>query len=500
MAKAFETLCARWRDMSDLRYAEAVLGWDQQTYMPAKGNDARSRQMALLTSLAHEKLVAKDLGTLLERLLDDASLDEESRAAVREAKRDRDRAVKLPTALVRELSETAGKAHVIWVEARAKRDFALYAPILEKLVELKRREAEAIGYEGTPYDTLLDQYEPGASVKTLDPVLMKTRDIVVEMVRAIARSSRHPRTDILTRRFPPAKQEKLGLDVLTRMGFDFQSGRLDLTVHPFTTNFDVNDVRITTHYEPYWLPAGLFSIIHEGGHALYEMGLPAAWAGTPLGEARSLGIHESQSRFWENTIGRSLPFWRHAFPLAQKLFPKSLGDISLDEFHFAINAVTPSFIRIEADEITYNLHILVRYEVEKALFVDKLPVADAPALWNDLMRRYLGITPAHDADGILQDVHWSFGGFGYFPTYLLGNLYAAQWRAALRKEVPDMDARVARGELLFIKEWLNRKIHQYGRRYSSTELCTRVSGEPLNPLHFKRYLHERFDALYGLKG
>lgn len=501
MTRPYDVLIERLREISDLRGIEALLGWDQQTYMPSKGNNARARQMALLTSLGHQKFTSPELGELLDGLAADGKLKEEEKAQLRETKRDRDRAVKLPNELVKELSECAAQAHTVWVEARAKRDFAHFAPILGKLIALKKREAEALGYEagGTSYDALLDQFEPGASVRSLDPLLSRTRDIIVPAVKAIAQAPKKAPREIMEREYPAKKQAALGLAILKRMHFDFEAGRLDETVHPFTTNFDIDDVRITTKYETNWLPAAIFSIVHEGGHALYEMGLPRKLAGTPLGEARSLGIHESQSRFWENMIGRSLPFWTYFYPKAKRLFPKALDGVSLEDFHFAINAVVPSLIRIEADEVTYNLHIIVRYEVEKALFVEGLPLKDAPALWNELYKKYLGVEVPHDGDGILQDVHWSFGGFGYFPTYLLGNLYAAQWLDAMRKEYPDFDTRVAKGDLKFILSWLRRNIHSQGRRHSSEELARRASGEALNPDHFAVYLKTRFGGLYGVK-
>lgn len=498
--KAYESMVALLRDVHDLRRAAAVLDWDQQIYMPVKGNDARSRQSALLAELAHQKFCDPRLGEAVEASLADAALSPARRACVLEVKRDRDKAVKVPADLVREIQETAGRAHMAWVNARKENRFAGFAPFLARLIELRTREADALGVPegGVPYDALLDQFEPGATVKTLNPVIERARDECVAAVKAIRGSARKPKLEILKRRYPKEGQEKFSRQILTAMHYDTQGGRLDESVHPFTTSFDIDDVRITTRYEERWLPGALFGTIHEAGHALYEQGLDRAHWGTPLADALSVGFHESQSRFWENQIGRSLAFWAHFYPSLKRLFPAALKGVSLKDFHFAVNAVHPSLIRVEADEVTYNLHIVIRYEIEQAIFAGKAKVADLPALWNEKMRAYLGIVPPTDALGVLQDIHWSMGAFGYFPTYLLGNLYAAQWMNVLRKAMPDLEARVGAGDLLPVKTWLNEQIHRHGRRYPTDRLSKRVSGEPLNPAHFAAYLREKFGALYDV--
>jgi len=500
MTRRFDRLVEKLREIHDLRAAESVLGWDQQTYMPPKGNAARSRQSATLSAVAHEKLCDPALGELIVECEAEASLDDDEKALLREAKRDRDKAVKVPTRLVRELTELAGQAHEVWVEARKKDEYSRFAPYLERLVALKTEEAQALGYpaDGAPYDALLDQFEPGATVRWLNPIIERTRRIAVAATQALVDAPRKPQAEILRRGYDAERQERISRIVLGKMGYDFEAGRLDKSVHPFTTSFDVRDVRITTRYEENWLPAAVFGSIHEGGHALYEQGLPGEWAGTPLGEATSLGIHESQSRFWENQIGRSLAFWRHFYPELKSLFPAALSGVSVEDFHFAINTVEPSLIRVEADEVTYNLHIIVRYEVEQAMFGGQAKTGDLPELWNAKMKAYLGLVPPTDREGILQDIHWSFGGFGYFPTYLLGNLYAAQWMAQVSAAFPDLETKVARGELLPIRDWLRAAIHGHGRRYSADELSRRIAGESLNPDHFGAYLKARYGSLYNV--
>jgi len=500
MKKSYPELIRRLHEIHDLRSAAALLEWDEQVCMPPKGNGARAKQTALLATLAHERQADPGLGECLDGCSRDPKLSASQKALVREARRDYDKAVKIPGDLVHEISETSVKAHAVWVEARKKSSFRLFAPLLSRLVSLKKEEAEALGYPegGVPYDALLDQFEPGATVRELDPVFKRTRDITIAAIRSIAESRRKPDVRILRRRYSPERQEKLGRLILDYMHYDLTAGRLDRSVHPFTTGIDVQDVRITTRYEERWLPGGLFGTIHEAGHALYEQALPLAHSGTPLAEALSMGFHESQSRLWENQIGRSFAFWKFLFPRLRRLFTDTMAGVGLDDFYLAINAVRPSLIRVEADEVTYNLHIIVRYELEQALFARAIPVKDLPALWNSKMKEYLGVVPRNDAEGVLQDIHWSSAGFGYFPTYLLGNLYAAQWMATLRRDFPDLDRRLARGDLQTVKKWLNDKIHRHGRRYPASELCRRVSGETLNPEYFGKYLRAKYGPLYGV--
>lgn len=493
--KAYPELIRRLHEIHTLRGISAVVGWDEQVSMPPKGNEARAKHSALLATLEHDRQTDPALGECLKACANDGKLSPVQQALVREARRDYDKATKIPGELVREISELSVKAHAVWVEARKKNDFPSFAPLLSRLVSLRKQEAAALGYPkgGVPYDALLDQFEPGATVREIDPIFTRTREITIAALRGIGKSGRKPDVSILKRRFPIEAQEKFSRLLLDVLHYDQQAGRLERSVHPFTTGIGIQDVRITTRYEERWLPGGLFGTIHETGHALYEQALPLAYAGTPLAEALSMGFHESQSRFWENQVGRSLPFWKFLFPRLKRFFPEALARVGLDDFYAAINAVRPSVIRVEADEVTYNLHIIVRYELEKALFANDLSVKDLPAAWNSKMKDYLGVVPRNDAEGVLQDIHWSSGSFGYFPTYLLGNLYAAQWMATLRKDFPDLDKRLARGDFLTVKKWLNEKIHRHGRRYPAAELCRRVSGETLNPEHFAKYLKTKFE-------
>ncbi|OGB93226.1 MAG: peptidase M32, partial [candidate division NC10 bacterium RBG_16_65_8] len=383
-------------------------------------------------------------------------------------------------------------------EARKASDFARFRPWLEKLVRLKREEAKAVGRGGPLYDALLDEYEPGETAARLRQVFAELRSALVDLVGRIGVSGRNPDLSILQRTYPIATQEMFGKTVAAACGFDFQAGRLDATTHPFCSGIGPGDARLTTRYNRREFGDAFFSILHETGHGLYDQGLDPEHYGTPMGEAVSLGIHESQSRLWENFVARSRAFWEYWFPQARQAFPEALAGVGLDAFVFAVNDVRPSLIRVDADEATYNLHILLRFELEQAVIAGDLSVADLPAAWRDGMTRLLGITPPDDAQGCLQDIHWSGGSFGYFPTYTLGNLYAAQFFARAQAELGDLDEQFRRGEVLPLKEWLNRKIHREGQRYRAADLVTAVTGEPLNPEYLLRHLRQKFGELYGL--
>jgi carboxypeptidase Taq len=413
-------------------------------------------------------------------------------------RRDYERRTKLPQQLVEELAKLAVLGQQTWVEARKANDFARFRPLLERTIELKRQEADAIGHDGVAYDALLDEYEPAAKTADVAQVLGRLREQLVPLAAQIAASPQRPNLEVLKRRFPVHLQEQFGRQAAEAIGFDFQQGRLDVTDHPFCTDIGPHDVRLTTRYDENFLPGALFSTLHEAGHGLYEQGLPADRYGLPTGQAVSLGIHESQSRMWENMVGRSRPFWQHFFPQAQSAFPESLAGVPLDDFYFAINDVRPSLIRTESDEVTYNLHILIRFELELALLNGELPAADLPAAWNAKYREYLGIEPPTDADGVLQDVHWSSGAFGYFPTYSLGNLYAAQFFEQATRELGDLPAMFRRGEFLPLRDWLRTRIHTQGRRYPAAMLVERVTGSPLSHDALLRHLRGKFGPLYGL--
>ncbi len=362
---------------------------------------------------------------------------------------------------------------------------------------LKREESERRGYADSPYDALLNVYEPGAAVAHLHPLFAALRDGLTALLRQVRAAPSPPDDRLLTQYFDPAQQVEFGRLALRAMGYDFQRGRLDLSAHPCTTAMHPTDVRVTTRVFERDFPSCLFSCLHEGGHGLYEQGLPREQYGTPLGQPLSLGIHESVSRLWENQVGRSKNFWTHFFPLLRQRFPAQLGAVSPDDFYAALNTVRPSPIRVEADEVTYNLHVMVRFDLERALLEQRIAVEDLPALWRESMRDYLGIVPERDAEGVLQDVHWAIGEFGYFPTYTLGNLYAAMWYEQARRDVPEMDDDIRRGHLHSLRDYLDRNIHRHGRRYSSAELLRRVTGHTLGVEPLLAYLRAKVGGVYG---
>jgi carboxypeptidase Taq len=494
---AYAELIRRAKDYNLLASCGALLGWDERTYMPHEGSAHRAEQMALVARLTHEMATAPRLGELLAEV-EGGALDEDAAVNVREIRRSYDRAVKLPPDLVEELARTTTRAQQVWQEARAANDFATFRPWLEKIVALKRREAAAIGYKESPYDALLDEYEPGATAAEITQVFAALRDDLVPLMQAILTSGKKAPHDILEREYPVEVQRAFGEAAAKAIGFDFRAGRLDVTTHPFCSGIGPGDCRITTRYNPRHFNESFFGVLHESGHAIYDQGLPAEQFGTPLGTFCSLGIHESQSRLWENQVGRGRPFWEHFFPKAKEAFPAALADVSLDRWLFAINDVRPSFIRVEADEATYNMHIILRFELEQALVSGDLKPADAPAAWNEKFKQFFDLTPPNDAQGCLQDIHWSMGGLGYFPTYTLGNLYAAQLMEAARRDLGDLDADFRRGEFGRLKGWLNEKVHRPGQRWRAGELCRRVTGRPLSHKPLIAYLRAKYAPLYGI--
>jgi carboxypeptidase Taq len=499
--QAYTDLLHSVRDGVLLESCASVLGWDERTYMPRLGSAHRAEQMALLARLSHEMLTAPVIGELLAAvesspLVQDPAGD--AAANVREIRRNYDRAVKLPKELVEELARVTTRAQQIWQEARQANDFAAFCPWLEKVVALLRQKAQAIGYRSAPYDALLDEYEPGATTAEITQLFADLRADLVPLVSTIAQSSRRPRLDILDRDYPVEEQKQFGRAAAAAIGFDFNAGRLDVTTHPFCSGIGPGDCRITTRYNPRHFNESFFGILHEAGHGIYEQGLPAEHYGSPLGTHASLGIHESQSRLWENQVGRSRPFWEHFFPQARQAFPAALNDVGLEDFLFAINSVQPSFIRVEADEATYNMHIILRFELEQALVRGDLKPVDVPGAWDDKFRQSFGLTPPNAATGCLQDIHWSMGGIGYFPTYTLGNLYAAQFMEQARHALGDLDCDFRAGQFQGLKGWLNEKIHRAGQRYRAGELSRRVTGKPLSHQPLMNYLRGKYAPLYHL--
>ena len=482
---------------ADFNNAAAVLGWDQEVYMPEKGFAFRGRQLATLASQAHELVTSEAYGTLLQELSNAGDLADEQSRNVQISLEDYEKNKKLSTAFVEQLTAQSTASFSAWIEARNKNDYAVYAPELAKMVELKKQQAALYGYEQHPYDALLDDYEKGATVSMLDPVFKNVREQLQPILDAITKA---PQVEggFFFQQFDKHTQFDFSMDVLRRMGYDLAAGRQDLSEHPFTTSFAPTDVRVTTRVNENDYSSLLWSTIHEGGHALYEQGLPEEQYGMPLGAAASLSIHESQSRLWENCVGRSLAFWKYFYPQLQTYFPKQLTNINTEEFYKGMNKVQPSLIRTEADEDTYHFHVMIRYQIEKALLSNEIDVKDLSAVWNDHYQKYLGVSSDDDKKGILQDVHWSHGSFGYFPTYSLGSFYAAQFYAEASKELPDLSSQIEAGRFDNLLQWLRKNIHRYGRRYTSEALCENITGKPLDFSAFLVYAKAKYSGIYGV--
>lgn len=502
IADTYAGLITTVKEIALLASSASVLNWDEETHMPPKAAEHRANQSSLLARLTHEQFTAPKVGEMLSAVeqADAVVRDRDGDMAVnvRELRRNYDRATKIPPKLVEEMSRTAVLAHQAWIEARRKSDFATFGPWLAKTLDLKRQEAACISPDGNRYDALLDEYEPGETVANLALVFESLRDPLIDLVGRITGSGKRAPIEILERVYPADVQERLSRDAAKKIGFDFDAGRLDVSVHPFCTDLGPGDVRITTRYDEKVFGDAFFGVLHEVGHALYEQGLPAGHWGTPLGEAISLGIHESQSRMWENLVGRSRSFWKHFFPKMQYAFPEQLAGVTPEQWHFAINDVRPSFIRTESDETTYNLHVLLRFEMEQAMLGGDLSVDEVPAAWNERMKKYFGLTPPDDASGCLQDVHWSHGSIGYFPTYTLGNLYAAQFFEQAKTDLGDLDDQFSRGEFAALLYWLRDRIHQHGKRFRAPELVRKVTGKALSAEPLLAHLRRNAAELYGV--
>jgi carboxypeptidase Taq len=481
--------------IADLRYASALLQWDQETYMPPKGAALRGQQIATLSEMSHELFTSPANGELLSQLLREGGLAFVERRNVELNFEDFSKQQKIPGEFVRELSETVNQSFHSWMEARKANDFKLFAGDLAKLVVLKKREAEYLGYTDHPYDALLNEHDKGTSVKLLDRVFDKVKGPLKDLLDKI---TAQPSIDdsFLRQHYPRDKQWSFGMELLKRLGYDFEAGRQDVSEHPFSVSLNNQDVRITTRISEDDLTSMTWSCIHELGHALYEQGLPGDQYGLPAGEAASYSTHESQSRLWENHIGRSKSFCLRYFPLLREYFPDQLQQVSVNEFYKAINKVKPSLIRTESDELTYHFHIMIRYELEKKLIEGTLSTRDVPAFWAEQYQTYLGIGVPDDRRGSLQDVHWSHGSFGYFPTYSLGSFYAAQfYAAATTDDVIKADAEA--GEFSKLLTWLRDSVHKHGRIYTSEALSERVSGKTLDIDYFLSYLLDKYRKIYN---
>ncbi|MEQ8818746.1 MAG: carboxypeptidase M32 [Sumerlaeia bacterium] len=496
----YNELLAKLAEVNDLHKAAALLSWDQQTYMPPKGAKARGEQLATLSALAHRLFTKSQVGDTLQRLAEaSAELSPDENKTVELTQWHYDRATRLPEAFVKECSETEAQAFEAWTVAKKNADFKTFQPHLEKLISQARRRADYYGYEGSPYNALLESFERGMTAEKIQPLFAEMAARLSDLTARILASPNQPKTDWLDdTEWAVDRQWDFSILILREMGYDFDAGRQDKSAHPFTTNFDLHDVRVTTRLHPKMLFSGFRSSVHEGGHALYEQGFLDADRRTPLAEAISLGIHESQSRMWENMIGCSRAFWTNYFPRLREHFPQELNDVTLDELVRAVNKVDRTLIRVEADEVTYGIHIVIRFEIELALLEGELEAADIPAAWNAKIKEYLGLDVPDDGVGCLQDVHWSYGAFGYFPTYALGNLYAAQMMPRIEKDLPQLWEQVGRGELLPLREWLRKNVHEVGSRKTAPELIASLTGRGLEAEPFLAYLEKKYGELYRL--
>ena len=487
----YEDYVQRMQRIADLRYANAVLQWDQEIYLPKKGAGFRGQQLATLGELAHEFFTCRASGDLLEELSSRSDLDHLQHRNIVLTKYDYQKSVKLPALFVRNLSEQVTKSYHAWVEARKQNSFAVFLPELEKLTALKKQEADLLGYENHPYNALLNDYEKGSNVEWLDAVFGKLLQPLKLLLDEVLLKQQDV-TDPLAQHFPKDKQWAFCNDLLKRLGFDFELGRQDISEHPFTTSFSPQDVRITTRINESNLGYMTWSTLHELGHAWYEQGLPVEEYGLPLGEACSLSIHESQSRLWENCIGRSLPFCEWLLPVMVEHFPGQMKGVSAEQLYQSLNRVRPSLIRTEADELTYHFHVMIRYEIEKKIMAGDLQIMDIPILWNELYLKYLGLTVPDDNRGCLQDIHWSHGSFGYFPTYSLGSLYAVQLFYRIKEDVKTEDENVRAGNLMPVLDWLRKNVHTKGRQMESDELCRALCSKGLDSETFISYARSKF--------
>jgi carboxypeptidase Taq len=500
MPPSLDQLKTALAEIADINRAIEVLAWDQETYMPSGAAEARGDQFATLGRIAHIKATSPELGQLLETLKQEmANLDPDSDEArlVKIAAHDYEKRTRVPAEFVAESAKVTTLAHEAWVKARQESNFAIFQPHLEKIVELNRRYVGFFPPADHPYDVLLDEYEPGMKTADVKAIFTALRPQQVKLIQAIAA---RPQVDdaFLRLHYPEKGQWDFGVEVITRFGYDWAHGRQDKAVHPFSMGIAPSDVRITTRVDEHNLGDAFFSTIHEAGHALYELGLPLAYDRTPLCSAASLALHESQSRLWENLVGRSLPFWECAYPRLQEIFPAQLGEVELETFYKGINKVTPSLIRVDADEATYNLHIMLRLEIEIGLIEGSIAVKDLPEVWNAKMQEFLGVTPPNDALGVLQDVHWSGGSIGYFSTYALGNLISAQLWEQINRDISDLDHQMRCGQFAELLGWLRKNVHQYGRKYEPQELVQKITGSKIDPAPYMRYLQTKYSAIYGL--
>lgn len=497
-AKAYSKLLAISTHYTVMESVHKLLEWDQETYMPHSSIELRSQQLQAMASLIHKLKTSSKYSQILGQLVDLKTgeilangLNPVQTAALREWRRDYLKVVTLPAAFVKKFSETASKSVHAWGIAKKHNSFKEFAPHLEKIVNLSRKKADYLGFKDHPYDAMLDLFEPNMSTQYLTGLFDRLKSSLTSFLKTVKTVSEAPR-DFLYGYFEPSKQLEFGHKLLKAMGFDENTSRLDQTNHPFCMGLHPKETRLTTRVHPDYLMSNIFAVIHEGGHGLYNMGLPVQEFGSPICEHASMAIDESQSRMWETIIGHSLPFWKHFYPLLQTQFPDQLKEIPLDDFYRAINTIKPSLIRIESDEATYSMHIIVRFEIEKMLMEGALKVKEIPEVWKSKMIDYLGVSPKNDAEGCLQDIHWSIGAIGYFPTYTLGNLYAAQFFQKFEQAHPGWKGHIERGELSILRDWLRENIHQYGRQFTPDELAIKITGKPVDEEAYLSYLTNKY--------
>jgi carboxypeptidase Taq len=496
----YKQLVNKLEERSRLGGIMATMHWDQEVIMPKGASDNRSKQMAALAGVLHEKSIDLDFGALIDKLVnaDPANFTEIQQCNINEAKRDYELETKIPKELIQEMAELSSRGHHIWAKAREENKFEDFAPTLARLIALKKRWAKYAFPDIDPYDANIDIYERGMRVKYLTPIFDKLKSELIPLIDSIKNSSCKPDTSFLKGNFPVEKQKSLGMLISKDIGFDYDKGRMDVSIHPFCGGGHPTDVRITTRYQSKNFIESLYAVIHETGHGLYEQGRMSGFLDLPVSESLTMAIHESQSLFWERMVAQNLYFCEYYLGLFMDTFPDKLKGISLDRFYRAINKCEPSFIRVEADEVTYPIHIIIRYEIEKGLFDESIKVKNLPRVWNDKMEEYLGIRPTSDSEGILQDVHWSGGAFGYFPSYTLGAMYACQFYSKMLLDIKDISKKIKEGNFLCLKKWLNNNIHQKGRLYSTDNLILNVTGNKLDPIYFIDYLKLKYSEIYKL--
>jgi carboxypeptidase Taq len=489
-------------EVTDLTRAAMVLEWDQETFMPPGGVQSRAEQISTLRRLSHVRFTSVEVGRLLDQLEDNVAgepFDSDEASLVRVTRRDYEDARKVPPDLVAESAHAGSVARPAWEKARRDANFSLFAPYLEKNIELNRRIADALGYDERPYDALLNRSEPGLKTEQLESIFAEVKRAVVPLVADIARHADDVDDSVLYRSFDPNVQLSYALDVVKRLGYDLERGRQDISTHPFSSAFGPGDARITTRVTRDFFNECLFGSIHEAGHAMYNQGIGQNLDRTPLWDGASPGVHESQSRLWENLVGRTQPFWRHFYPSLQAAFPEPLRGVDAEGFYRAVNRAQPSLIRVEADEVTYNLHVLLRFELENEMLEGTLKARDLPEAWNARFKSYLGLNVPNDREGALQDIHWSYVSFGIFPGYTLGNLIGAQLMEKIQKDIPDLDAQSEQGKFAPLLGWLRQNVHRHGRKFTPNELMERATGKPLSAGPWIAYVQKKFGALYGLE-